>query len=59
VLQSGGAAKTSPAPLGPNTSALAFRIVAGGWPMLTVIIIVAIVLVLLYLMRDRLTALRR
>jgi hypothetical protein len=35
------------------------RIVAGGWPMLTAIIIVAIVLVLLYVMRDRLMALRR
>jgi hypothetical protein len=36
-----------------------FRIVVGGWPMLTVIIIVAIVAVVLYMMRDRLMQLRR
>jgi hypothetical protein len=33
--------------------------VFGGWQMLTVIIIVAIILVALYVMRDRLPQLRR
>jgi len=54
-------ARPNPRPLrlALATRPVVFRIVVGGWPMLTVIIIVAIVLVALYLMRDRLMALRR
>jgi len=59
VLQSIRAAHTLPARFGPNSPASSFQLCGWRLSMLTVIIIVAIVAVLLYLMRDRLPQLRR
>jgi hypothetical protein len=48
-----------PASPDPNSSVIVFVSWLGGLAMLTVIIIVAIILVALYIMRDRLPQLRR
>jgi hypothetical protein len=56
-----GVARPNPCPASPdpNSSVVLFCVLFGGRHMLTVIIIVAIILVALYVMRDRLPQLRR